>query len=60
MVSPKPLLSVIILMALLADPKGILLHDCQITEAAPHATDPKVAERLWALSEKLVKSDFKL
>ncbi|KAF2652761.1 NAD(P)-binding protein [Lophiostoma macrostomum CBS 122681] len=43
-----------------SQPKGILLHDCQITEAAPHATDPKVAERLWELSEKLVKSDFKL
>ncbi|KAF2867749.1 hypothetical protein BDV95DRAFT_622083 [Massariosphaeria phaeospora] len=27
---------------------------------APYAKDPKNAERLWALSEKLVKSDFKL
>jgi flagellum-specific peptidoglycan hydrolase FlgJ len=29
-------------------------------EAAPYATDPKMAEKLWALSEKLVKSEFKL
>lgn len=44
----------------LNEPKGILLHDCQLFDAAPHATDPKIAERLWALSEKLVKQDFKL
>ncbi|KAF2250950.1 NAD(P)-binding protein [Trematosphaeria pertusa] len=44
----------------LNEPKGILLHDCQICDAAPHATDPKIAERLWTLSEKLVKRDFKL
>jgi hypothetical protein len=42
------------------EPKGVLLHDCQMCDAAPHATDPDVAERLWALSEKLVKTDFKL
>ncbi|KAF2269967.1 short chain dehydrogenase/ reductase-like protein [Lojkania enalia] len=41
-------------------PQGILLHDCQVIEAAPHATDPKIADRLWALSEKLVKREFKL
>ncbi|KAF1849240.1 NAD(P)-binding protein [Cucurbitaria berberidis CBS 394.84] len=44
----------------LDEPKGVLLHDCQIFGAAPHATDPKVAERLWALSEKLVQQKFKL
>ncbi|KAF2644095.1 NAD(P)-binding protein [Massarina eburnea CBS 473.64] len=44
----------------LDEPKGILLHDCQMCDAAPHATDPGIAERLWALSEKLVKTDFKL
>ncbi|KAF2015068.1 short chain dehydrogenase/ reductase-like protein [Aaosphaeria arxii CBS 175.79] len=40
--------------------QGLLLHDCQFTDAAPHANDPKLAENLWALSEKLVKRDFKL
>ncbi|OAL44466.1 NAD(P)-binding protein [Pyrenochaeta sp. DS3sAY3a] len=44
----------------LNEPKGILLHDCQLFDAAPHATDPKIAERLWTLSEKLVQRDFKL
>jgi hypothetical protein len=42
------------------DPKGILLHDCQMVEAAEHATRPDLAKKLWALSEKLVKTDFKL
>lgn len=41
------------------EPKGILLHDCQIFDAAPYATDPKIAERLWALSEKLSKQEFR-
>ena len=40
--------------------KGILLHDCQISDAMPHATDPKLAEKLWSLSEKLVQMNFKL
>ena len=42
------------------EPKGIMLHDCQMCEAAPHATDPRNAERLWTLSEQLVQTDFKL
>jgi hypothetical protein len=42
------------------DSKGILLHDCQMCDAMPHATDPSLAEKLWGLSEKLVRSDFKL
>ncbi|KAF2469978.1 NAD(P)-binding protein [Lindgomyces ingoldianus] len=41
-------------------PQGILLHDCQIMDPAPHATDSKIAERLWALSESLVAREFKL
>ncbi|KAF2005635.1 NAD(P)-binding protein [Amniculicola lignicola CBS 123094] len=44
----------------LSKPQGIFLHDCQLFDAAPHATDLKVAERLWRLSETLVKREFKL
>ncbi|KAH7380288.1 hypothetical protein DE146DRAFT_671014 [Phaeosphaeria sp. MPI-PUGE-AT-0046c] len=44
----------------LDESKGILLHDCQMCEAAPHATSSEAVEKLWLLSEKLVKSDFKL
>jgi hypothetical protein len=39
---------------------GVLLQDCQLCNAAPHATNPKFAERLWTLSEKLVKQEFPL
>jgi len=42
------------------EPKGVLLHDCQMCEAAPHASNPEFAERLWKLSEELVKQEFKL
>ncbi|EOD52624.1 putative retinol dehydrogenase protein [Neofusicoccum parvum UCRNP2] len=42
----------------LDDFKGYYLSDCQLEEAEPWATDPKVAERLWALSEELVKQNF--
>jgi hypothetical protein len=41
------------------EPKGVLLHDCQICEPAPHASNPEFAERLWKLSEELVKQEFK-
>ncbi|KAF2182992.1 NAD(P)-binding protein [Zopfia rhizophila CBS 207.26] len=44
----------------LSKPQGILLHDCQTVDASPHATDPKIAERLWGLSEKLTAREFKL
>ncbi|KAG9193989.1 hypothetical protein G6011_04024 [Alternaria panax] len=44
----------------LDESKGVLLHDCQMCDAMPYATDPKLAERLWTLSEKLVQSSFKL
>ncbi|CAN9461514.1 unnamed protein product [Alternaria alternata] len=40
--------------------KGVLLHDCQMCDAMPYATDTNLAERLWTLSEKLVQSSFKL
>jgi len=36
------------------------MADCQLAEAAPHATDPVAAERLWKLSEELVGQDFLL
>jgi len=42
------------------DIKGLYLKDCQIEDAAPHASDPKLAERLWHLSEQLVGQEFKL
>ncbi|OIW25578.1 oxidoreductase-like protein [Coniochaeta ligniaria NRRL 30616] len=40
--------------------KGLYLKDCQIQEPAPHASDPKLAERLWHLSEELVGQKFQL
>ena len=42
------------------DIKGLYLKDCQIEDPAPHASDPKLAERLWHLSEELVGQKFKL
>jgi NAD(P)-dependent dehydrogenase (short-subunit alcohol dehydrogenase family) len=33
---------------------GSYLADCAVATAAPHATDPAAAERLWTLSEQLV------
>ncbi|KAH9866270.1 hypothetical protein J1614_008836 [Plenodomus biglobosus] len=42
-----------------ANSSSVLLHDCQTADAAPHATDSELAERLWTLSEKLVQQDFK-
>ncbi|RMZ70346.1 Short-chain dehydrogenase TIC 32 chloroplastic [Pyrenophora seminiperda CCB06] len=41
-------------------PKGVLLHDCQMWDALPYATDPKIAERLWNLSKTLVQKYFEL
>jgi NAD(P)-dependent dehydrogenase (short-subunit alcohol dehydrogenase family) len=37
----------------LAGSGGAYLADCQIAQAAPHATDPAAAQRLWVLSEEL-------
>lgn len=45
---------------IMAESKGVLLHDCQMCDAMPYATDAKLAEKLWTLSEKLVHSSFKL
>ncbi|KAB5585106.1 oxidoreductase-like protein [Coniochaeta sp. 2T2.1] len=44
----------------LNDIKGLYLKDCQIEQPAPHASDPKLAERLWHLSEELVGQKFAL
>lgn len=37
---------------------GAYLEDCGIGTAAPHATDPDEAARLWALSEQIVGQQF--
>jgi len=44
----------------LADQSGAYLEDAKISEipAEDYATDPKNAERLWELSEKLVGQKF--
>ncbi|KUJ13092.1 NAD(P)-binding protein [Mollisia scopiformis] len=44
----------------LNEPNGVYMADCQYAEAAPFATDPKMAQRLWALSEELVGEKFSL
>jgi hypothetical protein len=42
------------------DVLGGYLADCQLAPAAEFATDPKIAERLWGLSEELVGEKFDL
>ena len=37
---------------------GTDLADCAVATAAPYATDPDAARRLWALSEQLVGEEF--
>ncbi|KAL1649125.1 hypothetical protein SLS58_001697 [Diplodia intermedia] len=37
---------------------NIYLDDCQIKEAEAYAVDPEKADRLWKLSEELVKQTF--
>lgn len=37
---------------------GAYLEDCHVSAAAPHATDPDDAARLWALSEQIVGQTF--
>lgn len=39
---------------------GTYLSDCQLAQAAKHATDLQAAERLWRLSEELVGQEFDL
>ncbi|KAF2748600.1 NAD(P)-binding protein [Sporormia fimetaria CBS 119925] len=41
-------------------PEGVLLHNCQYWNPAPHATDPETAMRLWALSGKLAGWSIRL
>ena len=41
------------------DGKGFYLNDCQVwTKLPPHVTDPMDAEKLWELSEDIVKEEF--
>lgn len=40
------------------DGKGIYLADAQVTDAPLYAQDPAIAEKLWALDEKLVGEKF--
>jgi hypothetical protein len=42
------------------DASGVYLADCQLAPAAEFATDPKLAKRLWGLSEELVGEKFDL
>jgi NAD(P)-dependent dehydrogenase (short-subunit alcohol dehydrogenase family) len=44
--------------ALKVDQTKIYLEDCQLKDAAPYATDKKLAEKLWELSENLVGQKF--
>jgi len=37
---------------------GAYLEDCHVSAAAPYATDPDDAARLWALSEQIVGQTF--
>lgn len=37
---------------------GAYLEDCHVGTAAPHATDPDEAARLWVLSEQIVGQTF--
>ncbi|GME48289.1 Short-chain dehydrogenase/reductase SDR [Neofusicoccum parvum] len=42
----------------LNEPAGSFLSDCQYYEPPSYATDAEIAERLWALSEELVRESF--
>ncbi|KAK7028726.1 hypothetical protein R3P38DRAFT_3190348 [Favolaschia claudopus] len=37
-----------------SDKAGAFLSDCNIKDAAAHSTDPATAEKLWAVTEKIV------
>ncbi|KAK6969116.1 hypothetical protein R3P38DRAFT_3505214 [Favolaschia claudopus] len=41
-----------------SDKAGAFLSDCNIKDAAAHSTDPATAEKLWAVTEKLVGEKF--
>ena len=40
------------------DGEGIYMEDCQVSKTAKWATDPVMAEKLWAVSEELVGEKF--
>lgn len=40
------------------DVTGVYLDDCQIAKPESYAVDPTNAEKLWELSEELVKQKF--
>jgi hypothetical protein len=42
------------------DTDGLYLQDCQLGSPDPHAIKMDNAERLWTLSEELVKEKFSL
>ncbi|KAK7002286.1 short-chain dehydrogenase/reductase family protein [Favolaschia claudopus] len=42
----------------LNDKAGAFLSDCNIKDAAAHSTDPATAEKLWAVTEKIVGEKF--
>ncbi|GMF72220.1 unnamed protein product [Aspergillus oryzae] len=42
----------------LTDASGAYMEDCQVCEAREYARDPKLADRLWSLSEELASEAF--
>ncbi|KAI1637837.1 hypothetical protein F4809DRAFT_602837 [Biscogniauxia mediterranea] len=44
----------------LNETRGLYLADCQFFPCADYAMDPKIAERLWSLSEDLIGEKFVL
>jgi len=44
----------------LKDTEGLYLQDCQFGNPAPHAMKIETAEKLWSLSEELVKEKFNI
>ena len=37
---------------------GVFLDNCQLKDPSPHASDLRLAEKLWRLSEELVREKF--
>ncbi|KAK6969137.1 hypothetical protein R3P38DRAFT_3298780 [Favolaschia claudopus] len=42
----------------LNDKAGAFLSDCNVKDGAAHSTDPATAEKLWAVTEKIVGEKF--
>ncbi|KAF1999299.1 short-chain dehydrogenase [Amniculicola lignicola CBS 123094] len=42
----------------LTEKSGVFIDNCQFRDPSPHASDPAIAERLWHLSEELVRERF--